>query len=403
MFSGVEQVPPDAVFFVKQLYEECTAEIKLNLGIGAYRTDAGEPLVLDVVKKAEQAVTDKLCADSFNVEYLPIDGLPAFRTETVKLILGADSRAIKEGRVACCQSLSGTGALRLAAEFIAANLGQDRTVHISNPTWGNHKAIFAKAGLPVVEYRYFHASTKGLDFEGMMEDLGSLKPGDVALLHGCAHNPTGVDPTMDQWKQVAALVKEKGAIPFFDCAYQGYASGDLDTDAASVRYFESQGIELMVAQSYSKNFGLYGERIGALSITTNSGPDVTKAIQSQLKMVVRPMYSNPPSNGARIVAHVLSTPALYSEWVSELKGMSGRIIEMRAALRKGLEALKPETDWSFITTQIGMFCYTGLSEAQVERLTQEFNIFLLKSGRISMAGVASKNVQYLAESIAAVV
>ena len=345
MFSGVEVVPPDAVFFVKQQYEECTAELKLNLGIGAYRPDKGEPLVLDVVKKAEQAVTDKLVDDSFNVEYLPIDGLPQFRAETTKLILGKDSKAIAEGRVACCQSLSGTGALRLAAEFIAVNLGTDRTVYISNPTWGNHKAIFAKAGLPVAEYRYFHAATKGLDFDGMMEDMAKLQPGDIALLHGCAHNPTGVDPTMDQWAQIAALVKEKGAIPFFDCAYQGYASGDLDTDAASVRLFESEGIELMVAQSYSKNFGLYGERIGALSITTNTGPEVAKAIQSQLKMIVRPMYSNPPSNGARIVAHVLSTPELYAEWVAELKGMSSRIIEMRGALRKGLEALKPDMDW----------------------------------------------------------
>jgi aspartate/tyrosine/aromatic aminotransferase len=403
MFSGVSLVAPDAVFFVKQQYEECTAANKMNLGIGAYRTDEGEPLVLDVVKKAEQAVVDALVGSEINVEYLPIDGLPAFRAETTKLILGKDSKAIAEGRVACCQSLSGTGALRLAAEFIASNLGIDRTVHISNPTWGNHRAIFAKAGLPVTEYRYFHPATKGLDFEGMVADLGSLKGGDIVLLHGCAHNPTGVDPTNEQWMELAALVKAKGAIPFFDCAYQGYASGDLDTDAFSVRYFESQGIELMVAQSYSKNFGLYGERIGALSITTNGGPEVAKAIQSQLKLVVRPMYSNPPSNGARIVSHVLGTPELYAEWVAELKGMSQRIIEMRAALRQGLEALKPDMDWSFITTQIGMFAYTGLSEAQVGRLTKEFNIFLLKSGRISMAGVASVNVQYLAESIAAVV
>ena len=286
-FDGVAEVPPDPVFFVSQQYKACTAEIKLNLGVGAYRTNDGQPLVLDVVKKAEQVVTDKLKDQSYNIEYLPIDGLPAFRAETTKLILGRDSAAIAEGRVACCQSLSGTGALRLAAEFIAVNLGTDRIVHISNPTWGNHKAIFGKAGLPVVQYSYFKPETKGLDFEGMMADLSKVKAGDVVLLHGCAHNPTGVDPTMEQWKQIAAIVKQNKALPFFDCAYQGYASGDLDTDAAAVRYFESEGIEMMIAQSYSKNFGLYGERIGALSVTTNDGPEVTKAIQSQLKKIVR--------------------------------------------------------------------------------------------------------------------
>ena len=287
-FDAVTQVPPDPVFFVSQQYAACTAAIKLNLGVGAYRTNEGKPLVLDVVKKAEQMVVAKLTDDSFNIEYLPIDGLPAFRAETVKLILGKDSKAIEEGRVACCQSLSGTGALRLAAEFIAANLGTDRTVHISNPTWGNHKAIFAKAGLPVVQYRYFKAETKGLDFEGMMADLEKVKPGDIVLLHGCAHNPTGVDPTMGQWKKIAVAVQKAKALPFFDCAYQGYASGDLDTDAASVRYFESQGIEMMIAQSYSKNFGLYGERIGALSVTTNDGPAVAKAIQSQVSTQAPP-------------------------------------------------------------------------------------------------------------------
>ena len=217
MFSAVEKVPPDPVFFVSQQYKECTAEVKMNLGVGAYRTNEGQPLVLDVVKKAEQAVTAKLCDDSFNVEYLPIDGLPEFRAETTKLILGKDSPAIAEGRVACCQSLSGTGALRLAAEFIAVNLGATRKVFLSDPTWGNHLAIFAKAGLEVVKYSYFEPKTKGLDFDGMMADLGAMEAGDICLLHGCAHNPTGVDPTEEQWQQIAALVKAKGAIPFFDC------------------------------------------------------------------------------------------------------------------------------------------------------------------------------------------
>lgn len=355
------------------------------------------------MKKAEQDITDKILGDKLNVEYLPIDGMAEFRTETMKLILGKDSPAIAEKRVACCQTLSGTGALRIAAEFIALNLGKDRRVFHSDPTWGNHPAIFKKAGLEVVTHRYFHKDTKGLDFEGMMADLrANMKAGDVLLLHACAHNPTGVDPTFEQWKELAVFVKEKKVIPLFDCAYQGYASGDLDQDAACVRHFESQGIELMTAQSYSKNFGLYGERVGAIGVTTNDGPDVALAVQSQLKMVVRPMYSNPPSNGARIVAHCLSTPELYDMWVSELKDMSGRIIQMRKSLREGLEKLKPDRDWSFITTQIGMFAYTGLTPDQVERLEKEYHIYMLSSGRISMAGVATCNVQYLAESIAKV-
>ena len=251
-FDRVAEVPPDAVFHVAEQYKACTATVKLNLGIGAYRTDDGKPLVLNVVKKAEQVVTKKLKDQSYNMEYLPIDGLPEFRAETTKLILGKDSKAIAENRVACCQSLSGTGALRLGAEFIAVNLGTGRKVHISDPTWANHKAIFNKAGLEVAEYRYFKPETKGLDFDGMMADLAQVRSGDVVLLHGCAHNPTGVDPTADQWRQIANLIKRQKALPFFDCAYQGYASGDLDTDASAVRYFESQGIEMMIAQSYSK-------------------------------------------------------------------------------------------------------------------------------------------------------
>ena len=224
----------------------------------------------------------------------------------------------------------------------------------------------------MLQYRYFKPETKGLDFEGMMEDLGAVVKGDIILLHACAHNPTGVDLTMEQWATVAALVKEKGAIPFFDCAYQGYASGDLEKDAGSVRLFESEGIEMMIAQSYSKNFGLYGERIGALSVTTSSA-EAAKAVHSQLKLIARPMYSNPPSTGARIVAHVLSTPELYAEWVVELKFMADRIIEMRAQLRAGLEKLKPDLDWTYITTQIGMFAYTGMSPEQVSRLKDEFH------------------------------
>jgi aspartate aminotransferase len=397
VWAGVEEAPPDPILGLTARFKEDKDKNKMNLGVGAYRTEDGKPYVLNVVKKAESALLDQVASGAVNKEYLPIDGLASFKKATTELILGSGSKSIAEGRVACTQALSGTGALRIGGMFIN-NFLPGRMILLSNPTWGNHKAIFGKSGLKVGQYRYFHPATKGLDFDGMIEDLKAAPDGSVVLLHACAHNPTGVDPTVAQWNTILDVVKAKSFIPFFDCAYQGYASGDLARDAAAVQMFDAAGVELMIAQSYSKNFGLYGERIGALSLTCST-KEATKATLSQLKMIVRPMYSNPPKHGAHIVAHCLADKALYQEWAVELKGMADRIIDMRALLLNELKRLGTPGDWSHITSQIGMFSFTGIPKDKVQRLINEQHIYMTADGRISIAGINPGNVGYLAQSI----
>lgn len=385
--------PPDPILGVSEAFKKCTDARKLNLGVGAYRTEELQPYVLPVVKKAEQKIVNK----GENKEYLPIEGLDTFRKATVDLLLGADHPAIKEGRVAALQALSGTGALRVGAGFLA-RFFKGATVYISNPTWGNHRNIFNDEGVKWQHYRYFDAETVGLDFKGLMEDLEAAAPGSVVLLHGCAHNPTGVDPTVDQWKAIAELCKRKGLIPFFDVAYQGFASGSLDTDAAAPRLFVDAGLEIIVSQSYSKNLGLYGERVGATVVVCADKEGATRVL-SQLKKIARPMWSNPPLHGARIAAEVVNDPALFEEWKGEMAGMAGRIARVRGELRKALEAKAPGKDWSFITKQIGMFSFTGLSPAQVDVMTNKHFVFMTKDGRISLAGLNSAKVEYLASAI----
>lgn len=302
-------------------------------------------------------------------------------------------------KVAAVQTLSGTGALRVGASFLQRFYPHSKTVYLPNLTWGNHIPIMKDSGLSTATYRYFDSATKGLDFNGMKEDLSMAPNNSIILLHACAHNPTGVDPTAEQWKSLCNVVKEKGHFIFFDMAYQGFASGNTDRDAFAVRHFVENGIPLMTCQSFAKNFGLYGERVGALSMVCSSS-DEMKAVESQLKILIRPMYSNPPIHGARIVSTVLSSPELNSLWLREVKGMADRIISMRSALKDTLtNQLKSKLDWSHITNQIGMFAYTGLTQPQVERLTKEFHVYLTKDGRISIAGINKKNVEYLASSI----
>jgi aspartate aminotransferase len=315
----------------------------------------------------------------------------------VRLLLGDGSVAVKEGRVATVQSLSGTGSLRVGAAFIQRYF-PGKTVYLSNPTWGNHMAIFADAGVPTEMYRYFDADTTGLDFDGMVADLKAAPEGSVVLLHGCAHNPTGIDPTPEQWEQLAELCKEKDFLPFFDVAYQGFASGSLDEDAASTRLFNEKGLEFMCAQSYSKNLGLYGERVGAMNIVLNDADKAT-AVTSQLKRIARAMYSNPPVHGARIVATVIGDDELYAEWKAEMEMMSGRIKNVRTLLQEELEKRMPEKDWSFVTSQIGMFSYTGLSKEQVQHMWDEWHIYLTFNGRISLAGLSANKTAYLADAI----
>ncbi|KAK9102698.1 hypothetical protein Sjap_019952 [Stephania japonica] len=326
-FANIAQAPEDPILGVTVAYNKDPSPIKVNLGVGAYRTEEGKPLVLNVVRRAEQLLIN----DPSRVkEYLPITGLADFNKLSAKLILGADSPAIHENRVATVQCLSGTGSLRVGGEFLARHYHQ-RTIYIPQPTWGNHPKVFTLAGLSVKYYRYYDPATRGLHFQGLMEDLGSAPSGAIVLLHACAHNPTGVDPSLDQWNQIRQLMRSKGLLPFFDSAYQGFASGSLDADAESVRMFVADGGELFAAQSYAKNMGLYGERVGALSIVCKAA-DVAKRVESQLKLVIRPMYSNPPIHGASIVATILKDRDMYNEWTIELKAMADRIISMRKEL-----------------------------------------------------------------------
>jgi aspartate aminotransferase len=350
-------------------------------------------LVLDVVKKAEA----KMLAAGYNKEYLPIEGLADFRKATVELLLGAGHPAAAAGRVACLQALSGTGALRVGAAFVARWM-KGAKVAISSPTWGNHMNIFGDEGVEVIRYRYFDPETVGLDFEGMMADLEAAPDGTVVLLHGCAHNPTGVDPTREQWAAIADLCARKRHLPFFDVAYQGFATGDLDTDAYAPRLFVERGLETVVAQSYSKNLGLYGERVGALNFVL-ADADAAARVLSQLKRIARALWSNPPTHGARIAAEVVGDPAMFEEWKREMAMMAGRIAKVRGELQAALEARAPARDWSFITRQIGMFSYTGMTTAQVDNMTNKHAVFMTRDGRISLAGLSSAKVDYLADAI----
>ncbi|XP_057957379.1 aspartate aminotransferase, cytoplasmic-like [Malania oleifera] len=398
VFAHLVRAPEDPILGVTVAYNKDSSPVKLNLGVGAYRTEEGKPLVLNVVRRAEQhLVNDK----SRVKEYLPITGLAEFNKLSAKLIFGADSPVIQENRITTVQGLSGTGSLRVGAEFLAKHYHQ-HTIYIPQPTWGNHPKVFTLAGLSVKTYRYYDPATRGLDFQGLVEDLGSAPLGAIVLLHACAHNPTGVDPTIQQWEQIRQLMRSKGLLPFFDSAYQGFASGSLDADAQSVRMFVADGGECLAAQSYAKNMGLYGERVGALSIVCKTA-DVASKVESQLKLVIRPMYSNPPIHGASIVATILKDRDLYNEWTVELKGMADRIISMRQQLFDALHVRGTPGDWSHIIKQIGMFTFTGLNPEQVAFMTKEYHIYMTSDGRISMAGLSSKRVAHLADAIHAAV
>ncbi|KAL1557358.1 Aspartate aminotransferase 3, chloroplastic [Salvia divinorum] len=398
VFDHVVRAPEDPILGVTVAYNKDPSPNKLNLGVGAYRTEEGKPLVLNVVRKAEQMLVN----DRSRVkEYLPIVGLADFNKLSAKLILGTDSPAIQDNRVTTVQCLSGTGSLRVGAEFLARHYHQ-HTIYIPQPTWGNHVKIFGLAGLAVKTYHYYDPATRGLNFKGLLEDLGSAPSGAIVLLHACAHNPTGVDPTAQEWEQIRKLMRSKALLPFFDSAYQGFASGNLDADAQSIRMFVRDGGECLVAQSYAKNMGLYGERVGALSMVCRSA-DVASRVESQLKLVIRPMYSSPPIHGASIVATILKDRAMFQEWEVELKAMADRIISMRKQLFDALRSRGTPGDWSHIIKQIGMFTFTGLNSAQVAFMTKEYHIYLTSDGRISMAGLSSRTVPHLADAIHAAV
>ncbi|KAK9477580.1 aspartate aminotransferase [Lipomyces japonicus] len=394
VWSKVPQGPPDAILGITEAYKADTYADKINLGVGAYRDDNGKPYVLPSVKEAEFRLLEQL----LDKEYAGISGVPAFTKLAALLAYSPDSSAIKENRLVITQSISGTGALRIGGEFLAKWYPHGRTIYVPNPTWANHGAVFRDSGLEVKSYRYYDKDTISLDLPGLLEDLSSAPEKSIILLHACAHNPTGVDPTPAQWREISKVAKDKGHFIFFDMAYQGFASGDADKDAFALRYFVEQGHQLVLAQSFAKNMGLYGERVGAFSLVVESA-DERKRVDSQLKIIVRPLYSNPPIHGARIAAEILGDKDLNFKWLSEVKTMADRIIEMRALLKNKLEQLGSKKNWSHITSQIGMFCYTGLTPEQVDTLKDKHSVYLTRDGRISVAGITSTNVGRLAEAI----
>ncbi|XP_036402799.1 aspartate aminotransferase, cytoplasmic [Megalops cyprinoides] len=400
VFAEVPQAVPVAVFKLTADFREDKDPNKVNLGVGAYRTDEGQPWVLPVVKKVERMIVED---DSLNHEYLPILGLPEFRSSASKIALGEDSPAIQENRVGGVQCLGGTGALKIGAEFLRrwynGNNNTATPVYVSAPTWENHNAVFGDAGFKDVRpYKYWDAEKRGLDLTGFLDDLESAPEGSIFVLHACAHNPTGTDPTQQEWVQIAEVMMRRGLFPFFDSAYQGFASGSLEKDAWAVRYFVSQGFEMFCAQSFSKNFGLYNERVGNLTIVAKDNENLTR-ILSQMEKIVRTTWSNPPSQGARLVAITLNTPGLFEEWKDNVKTMADRVLLMRAQLKAKLQALGTPGTWDHITEQIGMFSFTGLNPQQVQYLVKEKHIYLMASGRINMCGLTTKNIDYVAESI----
>ncbi|KAI6005530.1 aspartate aminotransferase [Pisolithus albus] len=370
--------------------------------VGAYRDNDGKPWVLPVVKKATQILLNNPTLDH---EYLSIIGLPAFTSAAAKLILAPDAPAITEGRVVSVQTISGTGANHLGALFLSRfyQFNGDKQVYLSKPTWVNHYAVFKNVGITPVEYPYFDPRTLGVDFDGFKSALLDAPTRSIILLHACAHNPTGVDPSREQWEEIANIILSKGHFAFFDSAYQGFASGDLNNDAWAVRHFANKGVPLLICQSFAKNAGLYGERVGALHVIAPTS-DAAKRIRSQLSVLQRSEISNPPAHGARLMSLILNDPKLFEEWDRDIKTMAHRIISMREQLYKLLtEEFKTPGSWEHITKQIGMFSFTGLNQQQSLALMEKAHIYMTSNGRISMAGLNTHNVRYVAECLDKVV
>lgn len=392
MFEKIQAAPADPILGLGEAFKAEQREGKVNLGIGVYKDAAGQTPIVKAVKEAEKRLLDK----ENTKNYLTIDGVAAFNAETQKLLFGAESEIVQSRRAKTAQSLGGTGALRVAAEFIKRQTPA-QNVWISAPTWPNHNAIFNAVGINIRDYRYYDKASHSLDWNGMIEDLQQAQAGDVVLLHGCCHNPTGIDPTPEQWAELAKMSAEKGWLPLFDFAYQGFANG-LEQDAAGLRAFAANHQEMLVASSYSKNFGLYNERVGAFTLVAADEETAARAF-SQVKSIIRTLYSNPASHGGSAVAIVLQDEALKAQWVAELDEMRSRIKEMRRQFVDLLKEYGAEQDFSFIINQNGMFSFSGLTPEQVDRLKDEFAIYAVRSGRINVAGITAANIRYLCESI----
>jgi len=396
MFESVALAPPDPILGITESFNKDERGTKINLSVGVYKDASGATPVLPSVKEAEK----RLLASEKSKGYKPIDGDPAYGKAVRELLFGKQSPLVAPGgRAATCHTPGGTGGLRLAADFLATKAGAKR-IWMSDPTWENHQAIFRAAGFEVEKYGYYSAASHGLDFTAMKESLGQVKAGDVVLLHACCHNPTGVDPTVAQWREVADLLALRGALPLVDFAYQGFGVG-LEEDAESVRILEAKFDELLVCSSFSKNFGLYNERTGALTIKAGS-PEACSASLSQLKICARVNYSNPPAHGGAIVSTILTDADLRKQWEGEVTEMRARIQAMRDAFVAGLLAAGSKQDFSFISKQKGMFSFSGLNKDQVERLKSEFGVYIVGSGRLNVAGMTQGNMAALCKAVVAV-
>jgi aromatic-amino-acid transaminase len=396
LFTAVEMAPRDPILGLNEQFNADTNPHKVNLGVGVYYDDEGKLPLLQCVRAAEKQMMDAPKARG----YLPIDGIAAYDSAVKTLVFGAESEPVKSGRVATVQALGGTGGLKIGADFLK-RVNPNAKVLISDPSWENHRALFSQAGFTVEAYPYYNAAKRGIDFDGMLTALNVAPAGTIVVLHACCHNPTGYDITSEQWDQVIAALKSRELVPFLDMAYQGFGHG-IAEDGAVIAKFVASGQDFFVATSFSKSFSLYGERVGGLSVLCADKEEAGRVL-SQLKIMIRTNYSNPPTHGAQVVATVLNTPELRTLWEKELGDMRLRIKQMRLALVEKLKASGVKQDMGFITQQIGMFSYSGMTKAQMERLRNEFGVYGVDSGRICVAALNSKNIGYVCESIAKVI
>ena len=395
IFSAVEMAPRDPILGLNEAFGADTRTTKVNLGVGVYFDESGKIPLLDAVKRAEKTRIESAPARG----YQPIEGTPAYNQAVQQLLFGKDSSLLAEGRVVTIQALGGTGALKVGADYLRRLLPNAK-VYISDPSWENHRALFEAAGFTVESYPYYDASARGVNFQGMKDCLNALPAGSIIVLHACCHNPTGADLTESQWREVIDVMKARGLVGFLDMAYQGFADG-ITEDALALNLLAASGLQFFVASSFSKSFSLYGERVGALSAVTAS-KDESSRVLSQIKRTIRTNYSNPPTHGGAVVAAVLSSPELRQVWETELAGMRSRIRAMRQSFVEKLKAKGVAQDFSFIIQQRGMFSYTGLSADQVARMQNEFGVYAVSTGRICVAAMNTRNLDYVVDAVAAV-
>ncbi len=395
LFQTIPMAPRDPILGLNEQFNADARPHKVNLGVGVYFDDQGKLPVLRCVAAAERQLLETPRPKG----YLPIDGIAAYDKVVQGLVFGADSAVVSGGRVATVQAVGGTGGLKIGADFLKRLL-PGALVLISDPSWENHRALFTQAGFEVAAYPYYDAETRGIRFDAMLAALQAAPRGSIVVLHACCHNPTGCDLTAEQWQQVATVCKQQGLVPFLDMAYQGFGVG-IQADGAAVQIFVEHGLAVLVATSFSKSFSLYGERVGALSVLCSSAEENARVL-SQLKICIRTNYSNPPTFGAQVVATVLTTPALRTMWEEELAGMRQRIKVMREQLVVRLQAAGVGGDLGYITRQMGMFSYSGLSPVQMHRLRDEFAIYGVDSGRICVAAINSRNIDAVVTALARV-